>query len=188
MYDNQSTGVFNVSYVAEETEKKAVSYEDSFVGLLLMVTFRPKLARSSNKALVAANSSEFTDSAFCMLVWADVLGQTSGSSVCVCFWLRCLRCTVDFLTWRRCQRCTFRTVKLLLTDFILSGVRMTPRQTLRYGGPPGSSPLKVQNTKIILTEASILTNAGVTSLIVTCKGAPIIESRGRGRLSAPLFV
>lgn len=78
--------------------------------------------------------------------------------------------------------------ELLLTNFILSGVRMTPRQTLRYGGPPGSSPLKVQNTKILLTEASILTNAGVTSLIVICKGAPIIESRGRGRLSAPQFV
>ena len=70
--------------MAEETEKKAVSYEDSFVGLLLMVTFRPKLARSSNKALVAANSSECTDGAFCMLVSADVLGQTSGSSLCVC--------------------------------------------------------------------------------------------------------
>ena len=71
-------------YVAEETEKKAVCYEDTFVGLLVMVTFRPKLARSSTKALVAANSSVCTDGAFCMLVSADGLGQTGRSSPCVC--------------------------------------------------------------------------------------------------------
>jgi hypothetical protein len=73
-----------VPYVAEETEKKAVCYEDSFFGLLVMVTFRPKVARSSTKALVAANSSECTDGAFCVLVSADVLGQRGGSSLCVC--------------------------------------------------------------------------------------------------------
>ena len=71
-------------YVAEKTLKKAVCYEDSFVGLLLMVTIRPKLARSSTKALVAANSYQCTDGAFCILVSADVLGQTGGNSVCVC--------------------------------------------------------------------------------------------------------
>jgi hypothetical protein len=51
-----------------------------------------------------------------------------------------------------------------------------------------SPPRKVQNTKILLTEASILTNVGVTSLITTYKGDPNTESRGRGRLFAPLFV
>jgi len=73
-----------VPYVAKETEKKAVCYEDSFVSLLLMVTIRPKLASSSIKALVFANSSECTDGAFCMLASEGVLGQTGGSSLCVC--------------------------------------------------------------------------------------------------------
>jgi hypothetical protein len=49
-----------------------------------MVTIRPKLARSSTKALVVDNSSECTDGAFCILVSVDVLGQTSGSSLCMC--------------------------------------------------------------------------------------------------------
>jgi hypothetical protein len=89
-----------------------------------MVTFRPKLARSSTKARVAANSSECTDGAFCMLVPDDDVGQ-SEVPVRVC--IRCVvevgcRRAKNFLTWRRCQRCTFRTLKLLLTNFILSSV------------------------------------------------------------------
>ena len=124
--------------------KKAVCYEDTFVGLLLMVTFRPKLARSRTKAFVAANSSECTDDAFCMLVSADVLGQTGGSSLCVCMFV----VEVSEVCGRIPDVASVSEVHISNSEaaadkFHSHCVRMnppSPGQTLRYCGPPGSAP------------------------------------------------
>ena len=58
-----------------------------------------------------------------------VLGQTVGSFLSVCVFVVEVGGSLaeNFLTWRRCESYRFRKqLKMLLTNFVLKSVRMTP--------------------------------------------------------------